>query len=134
LYNSQRSCHAKRVANFVDTLHNQKDTPLVTNFFLTSMLDEDCSPFEFPYDLTRINDVLSSVFRTKKPAYPGDKSPGQLALTLLFTPAPKNGFRPSGLVSHYTGSLLNNGGVFVTTAQNITWGKAVKVCSISRPD
>jgi hypothetical protein len=107
-------------------LHNQKDTPLVTNFFLTSMLDEDCSPFEFPYDLTRINDVLSSVFRTKKPAYPGDKSPGQLALTLLFTPAPKNGFRPSGLVSHYTGSLLNNGGVFVTTAQNITWGKALR--------
>jgi hypothetical protein len=75
-------------------------------------------PFEFPFHLTRIKQCAFLYLSQKKSQHTqAINRRGQLALTLLFTPAPKNGFRPSGLVSHHTGSLLNNGGVFVTTAQ-----------------
>jgi hypothetical protein len=49
--------------------------------------------------------------KQKKPAHPGNKSPGQLALNSSFHfPLRRTTCVPSCLASHHTGSLLNDGG------------------------
>jgi hypothetical protein len=54
---------------------------------------------------------------TKKPANPGNGSPERPALNSFFSYPPlRNGLCPYGLASHYSGSLLNDGGRLVTSA------------------